>query len=95
MGPQLSPLHRDGAFQFEGGAHELCHLTSIILYFVITLGVAEVELLHVGEFDLELFDLLESEMGIAGLRFTAEHLANEEREGAPVGEHGPVHDLYW
>jgi len=29
------------------------------------------------------------------LRFTAEHLADEDREGAAVGKHGLVHDLDW
>ena len=88
-------LHGDGLLKFQGGTHELFHLTAIVLKLVIVLAVGQVKFFHAGEFDLELFDLLESEMGIAGLRFTAEHLANEEWEGAPVREHGPVHDLYW
>ena len=44
---------------------------------------------------MKLFDLLDGEMGEPSFRFTTEHLTDEEREFAAVGEHGIVHDLDW
>ena len=79
--------------KFQGGTHELFHLTSIVSQFVIALAVGQVKLFHSDKFDFKLFDLLDRERRESGLRFASEHLADEEREGAAVWEHGPVHDL--
>ena len=46
-----------------------------------------------GKFDLEFLDLFEGEMGVAGVGFAPENLADEKREGAAVRGHGTVQDL--
>ena len=81
--------------KFQGCPRELFHLAQIVSQFVILLAVGQVKFFHADKFDLKLFDLLERERGESGLRFTAEHLADEDREGAAVGKHGLVHDLDW
>jgi len=81
---KLPELHGDGLLIFQGGTHELLHLTAIMPQLVIALAVGQVKLFHSDKFDLKLFDLLERERGESGLRFTAEHLADEDREGAAV-----------
>ena len=86
-------LHGDGLLEFQGSAHELFHLTAIVLQLVIALTVGQVKFLKACEFDLEFCDLLKGESGVAGLRFASEHLADEDREGAAVREHGPVQDF--
>jgi hypothetical protein len=91
----LTELHCDGLLKFQGGTHELFHLTAIMAQFIILFPVGKVKFFHADQFDLKLFDLLERERGESGLRFTAEHLADEDREGAAVGKHGLVHDLDW
>ena len=88
-------LHSDWLFIFQGGTHELLHLTAIMPQLVIALAVGQLKFFHADKFDLKLFDLLEREMRESGLRFAAEHLAHEEREGVAVWEHGFVHDLDW
>lgn len=47
------------------------------------------------KFDLEFLDLFEGEMGVAGVGFAPENLADEEREGAAMRGHGSVQDLAW
>ena len=89
----LTELHCDGLLKFKSGSDELSHLTTIVSQLVITLAVGQVKFFHADKFELKLFDLLQSERGESGLRFAAEHLADEEREGAAVGKHGLVHDL--
>ena len=89
----MTELHCDGLLKFKSGSHELSHLAAIMPQFVIALAVGQVKFFHADKFDLKLFDLLERERGESGLRFAAEHLADEEREGAAVGKHGLVHDL--
>lgn len=91
----LTELHGDGLLKFKSGSDELSHLTTIVSQLVIVLTVGRVKLFHADKFDLKLFDLVEREMGEASLRFATEHLADKEREGAPVGKHGLVHDLDW
>ena len=73
----LTKLHRDGLLKFQGGTHELSHLTAIVSQLVIALTVGQVKLFHADKFDLKLFDLLQCERGESGLRFAAEHLADE------------------
>ena len=91
----LTELHCDGLLKFKSGSDELSHLTMIVSQLVFALAVGQVKFFHADKFDLKLFDLLERERGESGLRFTAEHLADEDREGAAVGKHGLVHDLDW
>ena len=91
----LTELHCDGLLKFKSGSDELSHLTTIVSQLVIVLAVGQVKFFHADKFDLKLFDLLERERGESGLRFAAEHLADEDREGAAVGKHGLVHDLDW
>ena len=81
--------------KFKSGSDELSHLTTIVSQLVFALAVGQVEFFHADKFDLKLFDLFESERGESGLRFAAEHLADEDRECAAVGKHGLVHDLNW
>ena len=88
-------LHGDGLLKFQGGAHELFHLTAIISQLLIALAVGQVKVFEAGEFNLEFCNLFDGEMGVAGLWFTSEHLADEEREVAAAGKHGLVHDLNW
>jgi hypothetical protein len=91
----LTELHCDGLLKFKSGSDELSHLTTIVSQLVIALAVGQVKFFHADKFDLKLFDLFESERGESGLRFAAEHLADEDRESAAVGKHGLVHDLNW
>ncbi len=46
-----------------------------------------------GKFDLEFLDLIEGEMGVAGVGFAPENLADEKWEGAAVRGHGTVQDF--
>ena len=81
-------LHGDGLLKFQSGTHELFHLTVIILQLFVALAVGQVEFFEAGEFDLKFLDLFEGEMGESGLRFASKNLADEEREGAAMREHG-------
>ena len=92
---KLPELHGDGLLIFQGGTHELLHLTAIMPQLVIALAVEQVKLFQADKFDLKLFDLLKREMRESGLRFASKHLAHEERKGVAVWEHGFVHDLDW
>jgi len=61
--------------KFQGGAHELFHLTAIVLQLVIALAVSQVKFFEAGEFYLEFCNLFEGEMGdpryvfVASLRY--------------------------
>ena len=81
--------------KFNGGAGELSHLAAIVVQLVIAFAVGQVKFFHADKFGLELFYLLDCEMGESGMRFATEHLADKKREFAAVGEHGLVHDLNW
>jgi hypothetical protein len=81
--------------KIQGGTDELPHLTTIVLQFFIVLSVGQVKFFHADNFNMKLLDLLQCERRESGLRLTAEHLADEEREGATVGKHDLVHDLDW
>ena len=50
-------LHCDGLLQFQGGAHELFHLTAIILQLLVELAVIQMKVFEAGEFNLEFCDL--------------------------------------
>jgi hypothetical protein len=91
----LTELHCDGLLKFKSGSDELSHLTTIVSQLVIALAVGQVKFFHADKFGLELFDLLDREMGEPGFRFAAEHLADKKWEFSAVGEHGLVHDLDW
>ena len=93
--PVLTELHGDGLLKFKSGSDELSHLTTIVSQLVIVFAVGQVKFFHADKFDLKLFNLLQCERGESGLRFAAEHLADEDRECAAVGKHGLVHDLNW
>ena len=81
-------LHGDGLLKFQGGAHELSHLAAIVSQLVIVFAVGQMKFFYADEFDLKFCDLFESERGESGLRFAAQHLADEDRESAAVGKHG-------
>ena len=48
-----------------------------------------------GKFDLEFLDLFEGEMGVAGVGFAPENLADEDWEDAAMRGHGSVQHLAW
>jgi hypothetical protein len=78
---------------FQGGAHELFHLTAIILQLIVALAVGQAKFYEAGKFNLKFCDLFECEMGEASLRFAAENFANEDWEFAAVREHGSAHNF--
>ena len=89
----LPGLHGDGLLKFQGGAHELFHLTAIILQLLVALAVSQMKVFEAGEFNLEFCDLFKCEMGEACMRFASQHLADEDREGASVRKHGTMQNL--
>jgi hypothetical protein len=52
-----------------------------------------VKVFQAGKFDLEFLDLFEGEMGVAGVGFAPEDLADEDREGTAMRGHGTVQDV--
>jgi hypothetical protein len=79
--------------KLQGCAHEPSHLAVITPQFALGLAVGEVKVFQVGKFDLEFLDLFEGEMGVAGVGFAPENLADEKWEVTAVREHGTVQEL--